>query len=250
MSKTDTSWGKVANWYHDSVSKENSYQRELIYPNLLRMASPREGELVLDIACAGGAFSAELIVKGCSVVGADISPELIRMAKKNVPKGRFSVINAENMSSITEKDFDKAFIILSLQNIENAGKAISEIFRLLRDGGKLYVVLNHPCFRIPEFSDWEWTDKTQYRRVSRYLSESKSDILMCPGSDPKVKTVSFHRPLQYFFKAFSKAGFTVTRLEEWNSTKKSQPGPRAQAENRARKEIPLFIALECRKGTK
>jgi hypothetical protein len=51
--------------------------------------------------------------------------------------------------------------------------------------------------------------------------------------------------LQFYFKALRKAGFLVSRLEEWNSQKKSQPGPRADAENRARKEFPLFLALEA-----
>jgi hypothetical protein len=35
-------------------------------------------------------------------------------------------------------------------------------------------------------------------------------------------------------------------LEEWISNKKSQPGKRAKAENRSRKEIPLFLALRAK----
>jgi ubiquinone/menaquinone biosynthesis C-methylase UbiE len=245
MPKSDTSWGNVADWYGESVSRPGSYQQELVYPNLLRMSSPKKGERVIDVACGEGSFSFELASAGCSVLGTDISPELISKAKKKVSGGKFIVAKAEDLSSVGEKDFDKAFIILALQNIEGAGKAISEISRLLRPEGKFYAVLNHPCFRIPEFSEWGWDERVQYRRVDRYLSESASRILMRPGTDPSVKTVSFHRPLQYFFKAFHKAGLAVTRVEEWNSGKSSQPGPRARMENRARKEIPLFMALEC-----
>jgi ubiquinone/menaquinone biosynthesis C-methylase UbiE len=248
MPKSDTSWGKVADWYGNSVSRSGSYQQELVYPYLLRMASPKKGERVIDVGCGGGFFAAELHSAGCAVHGTDISPELIARAKKKVPAGNFTVAKAENLSSVKEKDFDKAFFVLALQNIEGAGKAIDEVSRLLRPGGKLYVVLNHPCFRIPEFSGWGWDERNQYRRVDRYLSESKSDILMRPGADPSIKTVSFHRPLQYFFKSFNKAGFAVSRLEEWNSKKTSEPGPRARMEDRARKEIPLFMAIECLKA--
>lgn len=245
MRKPETSWGKVAGWYGGSIAKEGSYQRELVYPNLLRMASPKKRERVIDVACGDGSFAELLSSAGCEVFGTDISPELVSRARKKVPGGEFIIGKAEDLSALKEKDFDKAFIVLALQNIEGANRAISEVSRLLRAGGKLYAVLNHPCFRIPEFSEWGWDEKTQYRRISRYLSESKSDILMSPGRDPSVKTVSFHRPLQYFFKAFDKAGFVVARLEEWNSGKTSQPGPRARAEDRARKEIPLFMAIEC-----
>jgi hypothetical protein len=53
--------------------------------------------------------------------------------------------------------------------------------------------------------------------------------------------------MQDFFKALSKAGFAVTKLEEWISHKKSEKGPKQAAEDTARKEIPLFLMLEVRK---
>ena len=70
---------------------------------------------------------------------------------------------------------------------------------------------------------------------------------MHPGKKGSEVTISFHRPLQYFFKLFSKTGLSVTRLEEWISHKESQNGPRKVAEDKARKEFPLFLALELRK---
>ena len=70
---------------------------------------------------------------------------------------------------------------------------------------------------------------------------------MHPGDKPDEMTISFHRPLQFYFKQLGKAGFGVTNMEEWSSNRLSQPGPRAEAENRARKEIPLFMCLEAEK---
>ena len=69
---------------------------------------------------------------------------------------------------------------------------------------------------------------------------------MHPGDNPKEVTTSFHRPLQFYSKSLFKNGFCITRIEEWNSFKKSEPGPRAQAEDKARKEIPLFLFIETR----
>jgi hypothetical protein len=59
-------------------------------------------------------------------------------------------------------------------------------------------------------------------------------------------TLSFHRPLQFWFKLLNNSGFAVTRLEEWVSHKINQPGPKAAAENKARHEFPLFLYLEGR----
>ena len=105
------------------------------------------------------------------------------------------------------------------------------------------------AFRIPKRSSWGFDQEKniQYRRVDEYISESEIAISMHPGTDSKSVTVSFHRPLQSYFKALRKAGFSVTRFEEWTSDKHSQPGPRANAENKARKEFPLFLALEAKK---
>jgi hypothetical protein len=44
----------------------------------------------------------------------------------------------------------------------------------------------------------------------------------------------------------SKAGLSITRLEEWVSHKESEKGPRQKAENKSRKEIPLFMCIECK----
>ena len=88
----------------------------------------------------------------------------------------------------------------------------------------------------------------QYRRIDEYLTESKVAIAMHPGRDTRIMTITYHRPLQFYFKALRKAGFLVSRLEEWNSQKKSEPGPRADAENKARKEFPLFLMIEARKS--
>jgi hypothetical protein len=39
----------------------------------------------------------------------------------------------------------------------------------------------------------------------------------------------------------------IDRIEEWASARVSDSGPRAPEENRARREIPLFLALRARK---
>jgi hypothetical protein len=48
-------------------------------------------------------------------------------------------------------------------------------------------------------------------------------------------------------KALSKHRFAITRIEEWISHKESEKGPRKEAEDRARKEFPLFLAIEVRR---
>lgn len=248
---TDTSWSKSAQWYDELLGQAGTYQKELILPNLLRLMNLKKGERVLDLACGQGFFAREFFKTGANVIATDISKELISLAQKNSPKNiEFHVAPAHDLKFITSQSIDKTVIVLALQNIENTKEVLQECARVLKSGALLFVVMNHPAFRIPKASAWGWDEdeKVQFRRIDEYLSESKVKIQMHPGDKPSEHTVSFHRPLQFYFKMLTKADFAVTGLEEWNSHRRSQAGPRAKAEDKARKEIPLFLCLVAQRG--
>lgn len=248
MAKT-TSWGRVASWYNNLVENKDSYQKTLILPNLIRLVEAKKGETILDLACGQGFFAREFAKTEAKVIGVDISKKLIDLARLQDKSVEYHASPAHKLDFIQNEAVDKALIVLSLQNIENMQEVIKEISRVLKPKGKLFLVLNHPAFRIPKASSWGWDDrlKTQYRRLDSYLSESKEGIQMHPGDKPWEKTVSFHRPLQFYFKALNKNGFAVSKLEEWSSNKVSEVGPKKDAEDKARREFPLFLFLE---GTK
>ncbi len=247
--KQDTSWGEVAEWYDNTITSEDSFQQQVLLPNLLRLMNLKKEDEVLDLACGTGFFAGKF-ADYSRVVGADIGKELIEIAKKNYPKITFKVAPAEDLSVFSPSQFNKVALVLAIQNIEDVKKMLWEAKRVLQPSGRMYIVLNHPSYRIPKRSGWGWDEElqTQYRRIDGYLHESKAEILMHPGSKKTEETVSFHRPLQFYFKLFNAAGFTVGRLEEWISHKKSQPGPRQKEEDRIRSEIPMFMFLEVIKG--
>ena len=254
MTKKDTSWGKVAKWYNTLLEEgEDTYQEKLIKPNLLRILNPKAGETILDVGCGQGYFAKLIAQSGAKVVGVDIAPELINLAKEQAgPNENYLVQSAEQLATLTDSKFDAVICILALQNIKNLSAAVAEMSRVLKPKGRGVLVLNHPAFRIPTASQWGFDEgkKVQYRRIDGYMSEISQDVDMTQGiKDPHKKkfTLSFHRPLQVYFKAFAKAGFVVVRLEEWVSHKTSDKGPRKDAEDKARKEIPLFMCLELKK---
>lgn len=259
----NTSWGGVAGWYDKLVEKdEDSYQKNVIMPHLMRIVGKAKGQSVADIACGQGYFSRALAHEGAKVFGADISSELIEIAKTSSPKEiKFVACPADKVSDRLEKNsMDMVVIVLALQNIDKMSETIAECSKILKLGGRFIFVLNHPSFRIPGRSSWEWSAPTlvksasgsdkSFRRIDAYMSDSQSKIDMTPGEkDVKKKkyTMSFHRPLQSYFKALAKSGFAVTRLEEWISHRKSENGPRSEEENRVRKEIPMFVCIEAKK---
>lgn len=247
----DTSWNKVSTWYDDLLKSDDSYQARVILPNLLRVLNLKKGEQLYDLACGQGYFANVFAHNGATVFASDLSKNLIETAKRDSKeKISFYISPAHRAQFLQDKSVDTVVIVLAIQNIENVSEVFAECSRVLKDTGRIVLVLNHPAFRVPQGSDWSYQDGVQSRIVNQYLSESKIFIDMTPGEPnprKKIKTITFHRSLQYYMKLLAKNGFAITRLEEWISHKQSQTGPRQLAEDKARKEIPMFMYLEVKK---
>jgi ubiquinone/menaquinone biosynthesis C-methylase UbiE len=249
MENKNTSWGKVSDWYDTTVEDSDSYQQKVILPNLLRIVGPKVGMKILDVGCGTGTFARAFAEKGAGVVGVDVGLELLDIAEKKSdnPKVQYVLASADNLSKIKDKDFDVVTIVLAIQNMKNLDAVMGEVSGKLKEGGKLVLVINHPAFRIPQNSDWYYDekDKIQYRKIARYMSEIEIPILMNPGNKNSKKTYSFHRPLQVYVKSLVKNSLFIIKLEEWISHKESQKGPKKNIEDKARKEIPMFMCIEC-----
>ncbi len=243
--RKDTAWSRVGKWYDEIVSRRgHTYHQEVIFPELKKWYKFKRSDAILDLGCGQGILAREL-PKGVGYVGIDAAKPLIQKAKR-YSNHQFSVGDVCKPLKIEKKDFSHAFIILALQNMNEGEKAIANGAKHLRKGGKLILVLNHPCYRIPRQSSWG-TDKgkkLQYRRVDRYLSTLEIPIQMHPSQKEKSeKTFSYHHPISTYVQWMVKEGFSVTKLEEWRSHKSSN-GKQAKMENRAREEFPLFLAIE------
>ena len=102
----ETSWGHVANWYHEHVSEsDDTYHEKVIKPNLLRVIGDSRGKRVLDVACGEGFFSRALTAAGAHVTGADIAPELIAIA--NAAMMGFKM--PKNLKTVDETVFSGKF---------------------------------------------------------------------------------------------------------------------------------------------
>ena len=247
---SQTGWGNVATWYDGHLKDDDTYHSKVIVPNLIRLVALKPTESLLELGCGQGFVLEKFLPFSVNLTGVDIGGELIQIAQKNNPKISYLTASADDQDILVGEKFDVITIVLALQNMKNLAEVVENIDRLLSKTGRAYLVLNHPAFRIPQNSDWMFDDvkSVQSRKIDRYMSEIEISIDMNPGKmRDKEMTKSFHRPLQVYSKAFAKYGFAISKIEEWISHKESQPGPRAVAENVARKEFPMFMCLELRK---
>lgn len=250
-----TSWNQVANWYSDHLSTGGTYQETVIFPGAMRLLDPQPGKRYLDIACGEGSFL-RLVrseVQLAELYGVDAAPDLIAYAESKSRADRklhLHVADAQQFSRvIAPKSIDGATCLMAIQNIVQVDRVFKEAATTLVSQAPFVIVMNHPCFRAPQQSGWGWDEarKLQYRRMDRYLSPYAQPIIAHPGAAPSVKTISYHRSLSAYTEALNASGFVVDAIEEWISDKKSDSGPKAKAENVARNEFPLFLAIRARR---
>lgn len=246
--KENTSWDSSEEWYNRCVGESGHYYHEaFILSSALRLLNLKPNDSLLDLGCGQGVLERKL-PKNIKYTGIDNSKALINDAKK-MSKAQFLVADACQKLPLEEEQFDASCFILSLQNMEFPDKAIKEASRHLKSQGKLLIVLNHPCFRIPRQSNWGIDEqmKLQYRRMNLYMTPQKIPIQTHPSrGNASSTTYTFHHPLSSYISWLNQNGLVITAIEEWCSDKKSEGG-RAKMEDRARKEFPLFLCIAAQK---
>jgi len=129
----------------------------------MRMLRPQGGERVLDLACGSGRHSLELKRQGFEVVGADISPELLEIARRDAAKEGLEVEFVE--ADLRELSFDAEFdIVLSLndgaigylETDEENHRTFEVIGRSLKPGGKHLMQLPNVLYARENLPQKSW----------------------------------------------------------------------------------------------
>ena len=248
-SHRETSWKQVSDWYDSIVGeKGHYYHRELILPKVLEALDLHDGDRLLDIGCGQGVLC-RVIPRKVEYVGIDKAKPLLKAAEKYGRSDKQTFIHADLTQPwplANQPPFSHAACILVLQNIEHPAMIFEQLAKVLQENGKAIFIVNHPYFRIPRQSRWGFDEKTktQTRELFAYMSPQKIPILTHPGKE-STTTWSFHVPLCAYSAMSRTHGFVIESIDEWCSPKHST-GAAAKAENRARKEFPLFMSITFR----
>jgi SAM-dependent methyltransferase len=154
-------------WYataFDAASAEMAWT-DRTGPEVDRVAKilqPQGNERVLDLACGSGRHSLELRRRGFSVVGADISSDLIEIARRDATEEGLDVDFV--LSDLRDLDLDSEFdLVLNLndgaigylESDEENLRTFEVISRALRPGGRNLIQLPNVLYakeRLPQRS--------------------------------------------------------------------------------------------------
>jgi ubiquinone/menaquinone biosynthesis C-methylase UbiE len=246
-------WQNVAPWYSKITEQGQGhyYHKHVIIPGVLRLLDLNHKSQIinhklLDLACGNGVL-AQNLPKSVEYTGVDMAESLLREARFEDKNNSHKFMYGDVGKPLTiPVHFTHSTIILALQNISSPQGAISNASRHMVNGGKLVIVLNHPMFRIPRQTAWGFDSgkKLQYRRIDSYMNHLAIPINMNPSDKKSEVTMSYHDPLATYSRMLKEAGFLIESIEEWTSDKESV-GRAGKMENRARAEIPLFMAISA-----
>ncbi len=249
----DTAWEDQARWYEARHGSDgDDFHSRLILPAVRRQLAAKRGQTVLDIGCGTGLLGRALRDRGVRTLGVDASPAMIAAARRLAgPDEEYLCADAHALGRVLDgRCCDHAALVLVLQDLDPIADVLAGAAAHVAIGGRLVVVLTHPCLRIPRLSSWGWDDQAgiQYRRLDGYLSPQRLPIKTHPGRQQDHRhSSSHHRPLSSYLNALGGHGWAVVACEELTSHRRGTKGPRFAAEDRACREFPVFLVLTaCR----
>ncbi len=132
--------------------------------------------VVLDAACGTGRHAAYMASLGHEVVGIDLTPEMLDVAKAKAPSARFEMGDL-NALPLPDQSVDVAVCTLALTHCVELGAAVRELERVVRPGGHVVISDVHPFMVMlgSQAVDFDDDDSSGFTRnyvhqVSDYLA--------------------------------------------------------------------------------
>lgn len=156
---------------------------------------------ILDAGCGAGRIINYLIGKGVptsNIFGQDISPEMIKMARKKFSGITFIQGNITK-TELRDNSIDLITCTMVIHDLdrEDFKRTLGNFYRLLKKGGLLFYMVSHPIRII-------------HGDMSKYFEEGWQMNKTPWGT----KLPYFHRTLETYINETKAAGFLITDLHE------------------------------------
>ncbi|MDJ0734835.1 MAG: methyltransferase domain-containing protein [Nostocaceae cyanobacterium] len=221
-------------------------------PFILEMCEPVAQQHILDLGCGEGYCSRELHRRGAAqVYGIDLSESMIAAARLQSEKDNlgidYQVGCATNLQQFEDCKFDLvvAVFLFNYLTTTQSTQCMSEVFRVLRPGGRFIFSVPHPCFpymREPAYPFYFEVKEKGY--FSQRNQQFPGRIWKRDGSSLNVQLV--HKTFEDYFNVLQNSGFkNMPRLRELRVTKEHITLD--ESFFRPLFDLPLHLAIEVYK---
>ena len=196
--------------FFDSHASSNAYDvftprtNERIVAIVTRLGAFKPGARIADLGCGSGVFSNLLRRRGFDVVGLDLSPRLIGIARQNYPDIEFREGDLEHLPFENE-NFDGVLLAGVLHHLPDWTASIAEIKRILKPGGRF--VAFDPNRMNPAMYLYRDRSSPMYSPIGVTRNERllvADDIARAFSAAGFRVTIEFHSGLKYRYIAAAK----------------------------------------------
>jgi len=206
-------------------------------PATLSLLPGVRGKRVLDAGCGPGVYSQILLKRGAMVVGVDVSPKMLSLARERVgDKAEFHLADmSKPMRFLKNGTFDVVISPLAVPYIRNLTRLFKQFYRVLKRPGVLVFSDGHP------FGDYLLFKEK--RKSKNYFKTELVGLTWHGFGRPGVYVEGFRRPLGALVNPLIEAGFKIDRIVEPRPTGKFK---RRDARNyRKLMRMPGFICVRA-----
>jgi ubiquinone/menaquinone biosynthesis C-methylase UbiE len=214
---------------------------------MLKAIGKPEGMTVLDAGCGEGYFSRLLARNGAIVTGVDFSAKLIEAAREQRLTDTLPVsfdISGVDELPYRDNTFDLVVCNHLINDLYDPSKPISEFARVLRTGGRIVILMLHPCF----YNKHAERDQVTNGLIASSYFDARSieQHFEVDGLTSPAANTAWFRPLEFYTEELRKSRFAITSLAEPHP---SAEQVRADSWWRKRFTRPLFMLLVAQRCT-
>lgn len=137
--ETFETWNKIASIYQDKFMHMNLYNETY---DVVCDAITQPKAKILEIGCGPGNITNYLLSKrpDFEILGTDIAPNMIELAKKNNPKASFTIMDCRQIDQLktTYNGIVGGFCLPYLSDLD-AAKLVTDCSNLLSENGLIYL---------------------------------------------------------------------------------------------------------------
>lgn len=210
------------------------------WPVIRSMLPVLSGKRVVDLGCGFGWASRWMREQGAtSVLGLDLSQNMVDRAKADTKDASIEYRIADlDMLALPAETFDLAYSALTFHYVRDFDRLVHTIRQALVPGGQLVFTIEHPIYMAAAHPHWiVGEDGRKTWPVNGYSIEGER------RTDWFVQgVVKHHRTLANTLNTLIRAGFQISRVEEFAPTAQQIKQIPALAEERER---PMMLMVSA-----
>lgn len=128
---------KYEQWFQTPIGQ---LVRAIELAHIMNLLAPERHDRILDVGCGTGIFTGNYLQRDARVTGVDLSIEMLRYGVRKPGLGQLLPAVADmRRLPFADGTFDKTVSITALEFVADGRRAVQELLRVTRKGGRLVI---------------------------------------------------------------------------------------------------------------